>query len=188
MFLFNALCKALWTAFVHEICTKQISLPCLLTFVKYPLYSLITTFERSLHFKNVVMHYCRNRRNVKKLFIFSQKYLNLYWYLPQKSNIVNAVVGVCEYLHVWQINKETRGLTYKVELIGKDPEESLTVQSEHDGEVAGHRAPHKHVVDYCPEACVKSDLHVHTHRHTCKKQKSSTVNTLWSNRQYLNIQ
>lgn len=49
-----------------------------------------------------------------------------------------------------------------MELIGKDPEEGLTVQGEHDGEVGAQRAPHKHMVDDCPEACVKSDLHNHT--------------------------
>lgn len=71
-------------------------------------------------------------------------------------------------MYEWQANKETRGQTYKVELIGEDPEESLTVQSEHDGEVGAHRAPHKHMVDKCPEACVKSDLHIRTHRHIQK--------------------
>lgn len=72
------------------------------------------------------------------------------------------------------------GPTYKVELIGKDPEEGLTVQGEHDGEVGAQRAPHKHMVDNCPEACVKSDLHNHTQR--------CTVNTQWRNRQQLNME
>lgn len=58
--------------------------------------------------------------------------------------------------------KENRGPTYKVELVGKDPEQGLTVQSEHDGEVGPQRAPHKHMVDKRPEACVKSDLKNHT--------------------------
>lgn len=64
------------------------------------------------------------------------------------------------------------GLTYKAELIGKDPEEGLTVQSEHDCEVGAQRAPHKHMVDNCPEACVKGNLYNHTHR----KRQSGTVN------------
>lgn len=63
-----------------------------------------------------------------------------------------------------------RALTYKAELIGKDPEEGLTVQSKHDGEVEAQRAPHKHVVENRPEACVKSDLYHRTH----KKQQSCT--------------
>lgn len=71
---------------------------------------------------------------------------------------------------VSDINKDNREPTYKVELIGKDPEEGLTVQSEHDGEVGAQRAPHKHMVDNCPEACVKSDLHNYTHT-----QKNSRV-------------
>ncbi|TNN75743.1 hypothetical protein EYF80_014106 [Liparis tanakae] len=33
-----------------------------------------------------------------------------------------------------ETNNKKRGPTYKVELIGKDPEEGLTLQSEHDGE------------------------------------------------------
>lgn len=57
-----------------------------------------------------------------------------------------------------QINRK-REPTYKVELIWKDPEEGLTVQSKHDGEVGAHRAPDKHMVENCPEACVESDLH-----------------------------
>lgn len=81
------------------------------------------------------------------------------------------------YVHVCvcvsDINKDNREPTYKVELIGKDPEEGLTVQSKHDGEVGAQRAPHKHMVDNCPEACVKSDLHSHTHTET---QQSCTVN------------
>lgn len=75
---------------------------------------------------------------------------------------------------VGQTNEEDRGLTYEVELIGKDPEEGLTVQSEHDGEVGAQRAPHKHMVDNCPEACVKSDLHNHTQTHM---QKTAEVHS-----------
>lgn len=74
-------------------------------------------------------------------------------------------VCVCVCICVWQRNKENRGPTYEVELIGKDPEEGLTVQSEHDGEVGAQRAPHKHMVDNCPEACVKSDLHNRAQTH-----------------------
>lgn len=66
-----------------------------------------------------------------------------------------------------QIQRTEDGRTYKVELIGKDPEEGLTVQSQHDGEVGAQRAPHKHMVDYCPEARVQRDLH-HTQRHVKK--------------------
>lgn len=53
-----------------------------------------------------------------------------------------------------------------MELTGKDPEEGLTVQGKHDGEVGAQRAPHKHMVDDCPEACVKSNLHTETHAET----------------------
>ena len=60
-----------------------------------------------------------------------------------------------------------------MELIREDPKESLTVQSEHDGEVGAHRAPHKHVVDKCPEACVKSDLH--SHRHMQKNSRAAQL-------------
>lgn len=56
-------------------------------------------------------------------------------------------------------------LTYKVELIGKDLEETLTVQGEHDGEIGSQRAPHKHMVDNRPESCVKSDLCNQTNTH-----------------------
>lgn len=50
-----------------------------------------------------------------------------------------------------------------MELIGKDPEERLTVQGEHDGEVGAQRAPHTHMVDDRPEACVESDLRTEAH-------------------------
>lgn len=71
-----------------------------------------------------------------------------------------------------QINRK-RGPTYKVELIWKDPEEGLTVQSKHDGEVRAQRAPDKHMVENCPEACVESDLHTDAH-----EWQRGTVNTL----------
>ena len=73
-----------------------------------------------------------------------------------------------------------------MELIGKDPEEGLTVQSDHDGEEAAQRAPHKHVVDNSPEACVESDLRNHTQTDTHKHAKNSTVNTQCWNKQQLN--
>lgn len=59
-----------------------------------------------------------------------------------------------------------------MELVGKDPEEGLAVQRKHDGEIRTQRAPHKHVVNNCPEACIESDLQNQTG--VRKRQHSGT--------------
>lgn len=78
--------------------------------------------------------------------------------------------------------KEDRSPTYKVELVGKDCEEGLTVQSKHDGEIGAQRAPHKHMVDDGPEACVESNLHNHTQTNT---QNTRGAHLICMTEQYL---
>lgn len=68
--------------------------------------------------------------------------------------------------------------TYKVELIWKDPKETLTVQRKHDGEVRAQRAPDKHVVENCPEAGVERDLHTDAHGW---HSKYTTTGQTWGN-------
>lgn len=65
--------------------------------------------------------------------------------------------------------KWEQGRTYKVELIRKDPEEGLTVQSKHDDEIGAQRAPHKHMVEHCPEAGIENNLQTQT----CKQNKKN---------------